>query len=83
MAFWVAAETEVDAYFSTLWFNDVVVVGMESEQVESPFRLSLSLLAVFASSFITSPSGRAIYEDAQLQGGFTRYCLGRVLHGAS
>ena len=81
MTFRVAAKTEVDAYFPILWFNNVSL-SMEVEQAKRPLCLFLSLLAVFTSSFIMSPSGRTIYADAQLQKGFTRR-VGAVLHRAS
>lgn len=77
----VATETEVDTYLAILWFNDVVL-SVEIDQAGSQLCLSLSLLAIFAYSFITFLSGRTIYVDAQPQKRFT-CCIGRVLHRVS
>jgi len=82
MTFRVAAETELDAYFATLSFNDIRL-SMEIDQAGSPMIISHSLLAVFAYSFISFLSGRTIYVDAQLQKGFTCRINYGVLHRTS
>jgi len=78
MTFRIAANDELDPYFATNWFNDVLR-STEIDEAWSSLSLSLSLLAGCTDGFEASLASRAIYADAKVQMGFTNR-IGKFIH---
>jgi hypothetical protein len=66
MTLWIAAKTELDAYYAVLRFNDFAL-GMEIDQARSSPPLSLSLLAACAYGFVALLGARAVQVNAKVQ----------------
>ena len=81
MTFWVAAKHELDAYFSILWFNHVVL-GFKINQAQSSPPLSFPLLAAFTCNLIALVGGSTVEVDTKFQEGFAGR-IGIILHGSS
>ena len=81
MTFWVAAKLELDAYFSILWFNHVVL-RFKINQARSSPPLSFPLLAAFTRDLIASVGGSTAEVDTKFQESFVG-CIGIILHRSS
>ena len=81
MTFWVAAKHELDAYFSILWFNHVVL-GFKINQARSSPPLSFSLLADFTRDLIALVGGSAVEVDTKFQESFAGR-ISIILHRSS
>ena len=81
MTFWVAAKLELDAYFSILRFNHVVLSHKINQARSSP-PLSFPLLAYFTHIFVALVGCSAVEADTKFQESFLGR-IGTILHRSS